>query len=79
MKVLHFVLINLLILLGTKSDGEAPASSEEESVSTDRGYTSDSELTRSPKHVASRPQSPIIVPVSYSGTPANAGGWILVR
>lgn len=65
---------------GTKSDGECPASSEEESLSTDRGYTSDSELTKSPKHATSRPQSPVILPVSYSGSQnGNTGGWILVR
>lgn len=49
-------------------------SSEEESIATDRGYTSDSELTRTPKHT-SRPQSPLItMPPTYNST----GGWIFV-
>ncbi|KAJ8926524.1 hypothetical protein NQ314_021126 [Rhamnusium bicolor] len=61
---------------GTKSDGETQVNSDEE-VSTDRGYTSDSELTKSPKHGQQRPHSPIIVPNSPVGTP-NTGGWILV-
>lgn len=61
---------------GTKSDGENQANSDEE-VSTDRGYTSDSELTKSPKHGQQRPHSPLIVPTSPIGTP-NTGGWILV-
>lgn len=61
---------------GTKSDGENQANSDEE-VSTDRGYTSDSELTKSPKHGQQRPHSPLIVPSSPVGTP-NTGGWILV-
>ncbi|KAJ8916109.1 hypothetical protein NQ315_004476 [Exocentrus adspersus] len=60
---------------GTKSDGENQVNSDEE-VSTDRGYTSDSELTKSPKH-GQRPHSPLIVPTSPVGTP-NTGGWILV-
>ncbi|GJQ80967.1 putative regulation of ARF protein signal transduction [Trypoxylus dichotomus] len=63
---------------GARSEGEGPISSEEESSITDRGYTSDSELTRSPKH-SSRSQSPIILPIT---TPpqhtTNTGGWILV-
>lgn len=60
---------------GAKSEGEAPVSSEEESISTDRGYTSDSELTKSPRHVQSpRSQSPIIVPQTTN----NTGGWIIV-
>ncbi|KAB0793293.1 hypothetical protein PPYR_12913 [Photinus pyralis] len=65
---------------GAKSDGEGAASSEDEHVSTDRGYTSDSELTRSPKHVSSsRPQSPLIVTASSPVTvQSNTGGWIVV-
>ncbi|KAI4455886.1 guanyl-nucleotide exchange factor [Holotrichia oblita] len=63
---------------GARSEGEGPVSSEEESSITDRGYTSDSELTKSPKH-SSRSQSPIILPIT---TPpqhtTNTGGWILV-
>lgn len=54
-------------------------SSEEESLSTDRGYTSDSELTKSPKHMSSRSQSPVILPIPYNGSQSNnIGGWILV-
>lgn len=45
---------------------------------SDRGYTSDSELTKSPKHNNQRANSPLILPTSPSGT-ANTGGWILVR
>ncbi|RZC32907.1 Sec7 domain containing protein [Asbolus verrucosus] len=56
---------------GTKSDGEGPPGSDEETI--DRGYTSDSELSRSPKHTSNRSQSPQMSP----GTP-NTGGWILV-
>lgn len=68
---------------GAKSEGEGPASSEDETISTDRGYTSDSELTRSPRHGhISRSQSPTVLPVSTSATQIsvqnNAGGWILV-
>ncbi|KAK9718628.1 Guanine nucleotide exchange factor in Golgi transport N-terminal [Popillia japonica] len=63
---------------GARSEGEGPVSSEEESSITDRGYTSDSELTKSPKHT-SRSQSPIVLPIT---TPpqhtTNTGGWILV-
>jgi brefeldin A-resistance guanine nucleotide exchange factor 1 len=55
----------------TKSDGEGPPASDEES-SIDRGYTSDSELSKSPKH-SNRPHSPQVSP----GSP-NTGGWILV-
>ncbi|KAF5306262.1 hypothetical protein FQA39_LY08960 [Lamprigera yunnana] len=66
---------------GAKSEGEGPASSEDEVPSTDRGYTSDSELTRSPKHlVTSRSQSPIVIPITSSHTSVqnNTDGWILV-
>lgn len=64
---------------GARSEPECAMSSEEESLNADKGYTSDSELTKSPKHAAVRSQSPIIVPVSPIGTPQNnAGGWILV-
>lgn len=52
---------------GTKSDGEHQ---DDEQVHNDRGYTSDSELTKSEKHRPQSPQSPV-------GTP-NTGGWILV-
>ncbi|XP_066139607.1 Golgi-specific brefeldin A-resistance guanine nucleotide exchange factor 1 [Euwallacea fornicatus] len=63
---------------GTKSDGETQVNSDEESVISDRGYTSDSELTKSPKHNNNqRAHSPLIVHHSPVGTP-NAGGWILV-
>ncbi|XP_050302323.1 Golgi-specific brefeldin A-resistance guanine nucleotide exchange factor 1 [Anthonomus grandis grandis] len=60
---------------GTKSDGENPINSDEESVVSDRGYTSDSELTKSPKHANQRAQDHLIT--SPVGTP-NTGGWILV-
>lgn len=63
---------------GAKSEGEGPISSEEESASTDRGYTSDSELAKSPRHASSRSQSPLIVPISSTGSHTNTGGWILV-
>ncbi|KAJ3644551.1 hypothetical protein Zmor_022276 [Zophobas morio] len=56
----------------TKSDGEGVAPSDEE-TNTDRGYTSDSELSRSPRHANNRSQSPQFSP----GSP-NTGGWILV-
>ncbi|ERL94183.1 hypothetical protein D910_11465 [Dendroctonus ponderosae] len=62
---------------GTKSEGETQVNSDEESVVSDRGYTSDSELTKTPKHSNPRAQSPLIVPTSPVGTP-NTGGWILV-
>lgn len=55
---------------GARSEGESPVNSEEETIKSDRGYTSDSELAKSPKHAVTRPQSPVIVP--------NGGGWILV-
>lgn len=61
---------------GTRSDGENPTNSDEDDVSGDRGYTSDSELTKSPKHVHQRTNSPA-VPISPVGSP-NTGGWILV-
>lgn len=61
---------------GARSEGESPANSEEESsFKNERGYTSDSELAKSPKHGSARPQSPVIVPAAGS---ANGGGWILV-
>ncbi|XP_022900368.2 Golgi-specific brefeldin A-resistance guanine nucleotide exchange factor 1 [Onthophagus taurus] len=64
--------------LGTKSEGEGPVSSEEESVS-DRGYTSDSELSKSPKFNGHRSTSPVIVPPQTVPPPQNnSGGWILV-
>lgn len=62
---------------GTRSDGENPTNSDEDDLNTDRGYTSDSELTKSPKHVSQRSASPVIVATSPVGTP-NTGGWILV-
>lgn len=65
---------------GAKSEGEAPASSEDE-INTDRGYTSDSELTRSPRHPSQRSQSPVILaPVAppAGAQQSNTGGWILV-
>lgn len=58
---------------GARSDGESPTNSEEESAKNERGYTSDSELAKSPRHA--RPQSPVIVPAAGA---ANGGGWILV-
>lgn len=64
---------NKISVLGAKSEGEGPISSEEESVATDRGYTSDSELTKSPKH-NSRPNSPQTTSPQNNAT----GGWILV-
>ncbi|KAK5641442.1 hypothetical protein RI129_009989 [Pyrocoelia pectoralis] len=64
---------------GAKSDGEGAASSEDENPSTDRGYTSDSELTRSPKHApSSRSQSPLVSVGSQVTAQSNAGGWIVV-
>lgn len=64
---------------GARSEGDSPTNSEEETLKQhERGYTSDSELTKSPKHAAAtavRSQSPVIVPV---GASANGGGWILV-
>nr|CAI5834185.1 unnamed protein product [Callosobruchus analis] len=63
----------------TKSDGENQQSGDEEAVSSDRGYTSDSELTKSPSkhgHGQQRTHSPV-VSTSPVGTP-NMGGWILV-
>lgn len=62
---------------GARSDGESPTNSGgEESLKMERGYTSDSELAKSPRHVAAaRPQSPVIVPAAGN---ANGGGWILV-
>ncbi|CAH1155460.1 unnamed protein product [Phaedon cochleariae] len=60
--------------LVVKSEENSTVNSDEESPVTDRGYTSDSEVTKSPKH---RPQSPVIIPISPVGTP-NTGGWILV-
>lgn len=67
---------------GAKSEGEGPISSDEEAISTDRGYTSDTELTRSPKSGAPRPQSPVVAavttPVSQATTRSSSGGWILV-
>ncbi|XP_065163849.1 Golgi-specific brefeldin A-resistance guanine nucleotide exchange factor 1 isoform X2 [Atheta coriaria] len=64
---------------GAKSDGDAPASSEEETpTAPDRGYQSDTDVNKSPVH-AGRSQSPLIVPVSPIGSPQNnSGGWILV-
>ncbi|KAL1494184.1 hypothetical protein ABEB36_009823 [Hypothenemus hampei] len=62
---------------GTKSEGENQINSDEESVISDRGYTSDSELTKNSKHSVQRAHSPLIVPTSPIGTP-NTGGWILV-
>lgn len=61
---------------GTRSDGENPTNSDEEEISTERGYTSDSELTKSPKHIQHRTHSPAATN-SPVGSP-NAGGWILV-
>lgn len=52
--------------------------SEEESVKAERGYTSDSELTKSPKQISARPQSPTVVPITMSNSTNNTGGWILV-
>ncbi|CAG9763319.1 unnamed protein product [Ceutorhynchus assimilis] len=52
----------------SKSDGENQINSDEESVVSDRGYTSDSELTKKQK---------AILATSPCGTP-NTGGWILV-
>lgn len=52
--------------------------SEEDTPKTDRGYTSDSELAKSPKHAAGRSHSPIIVPAVGTNTINNTGGWILV-
>lgn len=56
-----------------KSEGESPLNSDEETLKNERGYTSDSELAKSPKHT--RPHSPVIVPSAVS----NGGGWILVN
>lgn len=61
---------------GTRSDGENPTNSDEEEITTDRGYTSDSELTKSPKHIDHRAYSPVMAN-SPIGSP-NTGGWILV-
>ncbi|XP_076275076.1 sec7 domain-containing protein garz isoform X2 [Rhynchophorus ferrugineus] len=57
-------------------EGENQINSDDESVISDRGYTSDTELAKSPKNTERAP-SPFIVPNSPIGTP-NAGGWILV-
>lgn len=61
-----------------KSEGESPVNSEEESVKAERGYTSDSELTKSPRQTSARSQSPIVVPLTMSNSTNNTGGWILV-
>lgn len=43
----------------------------------DRGYTSDSELTKSPKNTSVRSQSPVLLsPTSPASN--NSGGWIFV-
>lgn len=56
-----------------RSEGE-PHNSDEDVSITDRGYTSDSELTKSPSKLNNtRPQSPVITQGSN-----NSGGWILV-
>lgn len=61
-----------------KFEGEGPVSSEEEFLSIDRGYTSDSELVKSPRHgQIPRPQSPNIIPITIPPQ-TNNGGWILV-
>lgn len=60
---------------GTRSDGENSTHSDEDGVTTERGYTSDSELAKSPKH-AQRNFSPVST-TSQVGSP-NTGGWILV-
>lgn len=69
---------------GAKSDGEIHFGSQEDSgISTERGYTSDSELSRS---TSSLPSASQILTQSLSPTnspelsPSNApnGGWILV-
>ncbi|KAL3273590.1 hypothetical protein HHI36_015022 [Cryptolaemus montrouzieri] len=58
-----------------KSDGER--TNDEDYSFVDRGYTSDSELTKSPKNTAARSQSPVFMsPVSPASN--NSGGWILV-
>lgn len=59
---------------GTKSDGEAPISSGEEEVTTERGYTSDSELTKnSPGKLKSPEAAPLTRAISQ-----QTNGWILV-
>ncbi|XP_045476199.1 Golgi-specific brefeldin A-resistance guanine nucleotide exchange factor 1 [Harmonia axyridis] len=59
----------------TKSDSERP--SDEDYSFVDRGYTSDSELTKSPKNTSMRSQSPVLVsPTSPASN--NSGGWIFV-
>lgn len=61
---------------GTKSEGENQINSDDESIVSDRGYTSDTELTKAAR-TNQRAPSPILVPNSPIGTP-NTGGWILV-
>ncbi|KAK9887809.1 hypothetical protein WA026_000124 [Henosepilachna vigintioctopunctata] len=59
----------------TKSDGERP--SDEDCSFVERGYTSDSELSKTPRSSATRSQSPVLLsPVSPTSN--NSGGWILV-
>lgn len=69
---------------GAKSDGELQLGSQEDSgIGTERGYTSDSELSRSTSslpsasQMASQPLSPTNSP-ELSPSNASNGGWILV-
>lgn len=67
---------------GAKSDGELQLGSQEDSgIGTERGYTSDSELSRStssfPTQNLTQPLSPTISP-ELSPSNTNNGGWILV-
>ncbi|KAK3910453.1 Golgi-specific brefeldin A-resistance guanine nucleotide exchange factor 1 [Frankliniella fusca] len=67
---------------GAKSDGELQLGSQEDSgIGTERGYTSDSELSRStssfPSQNPTQPLSPTISP-ELSPSNTNNGGWILV-
>jgi hypothetical protein len=54
------------------------AGMEDSGLGNERGYTSDSELmygdNRSPKHIPSRPLSPVTIASSNS----SPGGWIIV-
>jgi hypothetical protein len=60
--------------VGAKSDGDVP-NEEDSGLGNERGYTSDSELSRLPARqhssLASRSTSPEL-------SPNSTGGWILV-
>lgn len=76
---------NCLCFQGAKSDGELHVASQEDSgIGTERGYTSDSELSRSTSSLPTAAQSgtqPLNATNSPELSPSNAayGGWILVN